>query len=92
MEYEHNELRHRALLARFMTVVFQTGLQGLTTVMRCQICVCVCVLNKINAQSVNIFCTSVSFPSLPLPLLWLRESRYQPTGPPTCHRFTGDTR
>jgi len=70
MGFEHNELRHRALLARFMTGSLNWASRGdncdaLSDLCVC-VCVCVCELNKIGTQSVNIFCTRVSFPSLPL--------------------------
>jgi hypothetical protein len=42
--FEYNELRRRALLARFMTVVFRTGLQACDNYdVLLDLCVCVCV-------------------------------------------------
>jgi hypothetical protein len=42
---------------------------------------CVHGPSEIDKQSVNIFCASVSFPSLPPPSLQFHESRNHPTGP-----------
>jgi len=51
MGFEHNELRHRALLARFMTRFPDWASRGDNYDALSDLCVCVCELNRINTQS-----------------------------------------